>query len=83
MGFLSRLFGGSKDERRPKKRPVSRVQSQYRQLQKQMMTPDREALIAQAMAVRRAKQTIFKGLGEDDGAERVTNALRRVMERQR
>lgn len=81
MGFLRNLFMGSAARRRATAKPAApeAIEEQRRQLEKQVMTPERQELIAQAMAVRQSKQALLKELETSVGAERMAEALRRMM----
>ena len=76
MGILSKLFGAPK----PAAPTPEELSAQRQALAAQIMTPEREALIARALEVQRSKQAVFKEMADKVGQERMAEMIRRMME---
>jgi hypothetical protein len=81
MSLISRLFAAAGITRRAT--PADDARKRRRKLGKQLMTPEREALIARAMAVRQAKQDLLGDLADSAGTKRVADVIRRMMDDKR
>lgn len=90
MGLWSRLFGSSapsqdggskgKDIKPGNKKPDAKdLLAQREALAKKLLTPERQARLAEAMQVQAAKQRLHKSLGSDQGQRQAADALRRML----
>ncbi len=86
FGFLKELFnpetiGKPRPQRKKGAAPNSR-QAQIEAMQQQaegLMTPEREELLRRAMEVRRAKQTIFADLNDEQKQKLVAVAIKKLL----
>jgi hypothetical protein len=76
VGILNKLFGAPK----PAAPTQADLSAQRQALAAQIMTPEREALIARALEVQRSKQAVFKEMADKVGQERMAEMIRRMME---
>jgi hypothetical protein len=87
MGLWGRLFGAQGKVSRPQAkngaaRPATdELLAQRQALAQKLLTPERQARLAEAMQVQAAKQQLQKSLKSGQGQQQAADALRRLLDR--